>query len=184
MTTFAPGIYEGIPMPVYREAEGVNHSAAKEIDISPRHYLQLLTADKKEPTPAQVIGTIFHSAVLEQKFSEFVIRPAGMIFTTKEGKDWRDKQTKPIIDQETACNINGMVASVRNHPLASTVLYGNGNSEVSAWKKDIYTELVVKGRADRITMDKENKMVIADLKTCGRGEAAENTHGGAGRFLI
>ncbi len=70
-----------------------------------------------------------------------------------------------------------MVTAVRNHPLASTVLYGNGNSEVSAWKKDIYTEIVIKGRADRITVDRENKTVIADLKTCGRGEASDSEFG-------
>jgi len=86
MKTFAPGLHFNVPMSEYLQAEGVKHSAAKEIDISPRHYLQSLTAEKKEPTAAQVVGTICHSAVLEQDYSGFVIRPKGMIFTTKELK--------------------------------------------------------------------------------------------------
>ncbi len=167
------GIKLGVPFKQYCESPGVNHSSAKEIDTSPKHYLQKITAAEDDPTPAQVTGKITHSAILESDFSGFVVRPKDMSFTTKEGKAWRDAQTKHIIDQETASDIAGMVTAVKNHPLADIILYKtDGNNEVSCWGKHRFTELVIKGRADRVTMDAKDQMTIVDVKTCGRGEAS------------
>ncbi len=167
------GIKLGVPFKQYCEAAGVNHSSAKEMDISAKHYLQKITATDDEPTDAQIIGKVTHSAILESDFSGFVVRPKDVDFRNKEGKAWRDAQTKHIIDQETAGNIAGMVTAVKNHQMANAILYtGNGNNEVSCWGKHRFTELLIKGRADRVTMDAKDAMTLVDVKTVGRGEAS------------
>jgi len=173
MTTPFEGIKLGVPAKDYHASEGVNHSNAKEMDISPRHYLQKITAPPEEPSDAQIIGTITHSAILENDFSGFVIKPEGMTFTTKESKAWRDSQTKQIIKQDEASNISGMATAVKNHPLASRILFSEkGNNEVSCWKIHPTTGLLIKGRADRVTTDNQERTTIVDVKTCGRGEAS------------
>ena len=166
------GIKFGISAQVYRRAPGVNHSNAKEIDLSPLHYLQATTAAEEEPTDAQVIGTILHSAILESDFSGFVVKPKDMTFQTKEGKAWRDAQTKQIITQDVAKNIAGAVVSVKNHELASGILYrSKGNNEVSCWKIHAATGLLIKGRADRVATDNQERTIIADVKSVERGHA-------------
>lgn len=172
-TTELEGIKLGVPAKEYHASEGVNHSSAKEMDISPRHYLQKVTSPPEEPSDAQVIGTITHSAVLESDFSGFVVKPKDMSFATKEGKAWRDSQSKPIITQEIASNIAGMVTSVKNHPMASRMLYqSKGNNEVSCWGRHKWSELLIKGRADRVAEDSDTKTVVIDLKTLERGYGA------------
>lgn len=162
-----------VPMAEYRAAEGISQTSLKQVEISPKHYLSYISEDAKEPTPAQIIGSITHSAVLEQKADGFVVRPEGMKFTTKEGMAWKAAQTLPIIDSETHANIYGMTLAVQNHPMARKILYGTGKNEVSVWKRHEPTGLLLKGRADRLTVDGQNLTVVADLKTCERGGAKE-----------
>ncbi len=167
------GMKLNVPAKEYFASPGVNHSSAKEMDTSPKHYLQKITAAEDDPTDAQIIGKLTHSAILESDFSGFVVRPKDMDFRGKEGKAWRDAQTKHIIDQETASDIAGMVTAVKNHALANRMLYTTvGHHEVSCWGKHAGTGLLVKGRADRITEDSQNKTVIIDLKTTDRGGAS------------
>lgn len=173
MTTPFEGIKFGVPAKEYHASEGVNHSNAKEMDLSPRHYLQKISEPPEEPTDAQIMGTITHSAILENDFSGFVVKPEGMTFTTKEGKAWRDSQTKQIINREEASNIAGMVTAIKNHPLAARILFATrGNNEVSCWATHKPTGLLTKGRADRITMDAQDRTVIIDVKTTDRGGAS------------
>lgn len=168
-----PGIHFNIPMAEYRAAEGVSISALKEMGISPRHYLSAISEPPKPPTDAQKIGTVVHSVVLEEDHSHYVIRPHGLKFTTKEGKEWRDSQTKPILDREDADNLHGMVTALKNHPMASRIIYGpGGRNEVCAWKVHERTGLLLKGRADRVTQDGQQKTVVVDLKTAQRGDAS------------
>ena len=135
--------------------------------------MQKVSEPEKEASEAQIIGKITHSAILETDFSGFVVKPDGMNFTTKEGKAWRASQTKQIINQEYASNIASMATSVRNHPLASRILFTEkGHNEVSCWSRHITTELILKGRADRITTDNQGLTTVVDLKTCGYGEAS------------
>lgn len=172
MTTPNENIKLGVPAREYHASQGVNHSSAKEMDISPLHYLQKITAPPEEPSDAQIIGTILHSAILESDYSGFVVKPKDMTFQTKEGKAWRDAQTKPIITQETASNIAGAVTSVKNHTLASSILYNSkGNNEVCCWKLHPATGLLIKGRADRVTADNQERTIIADVKSVERGHA-------------
>jgi len=171
MTTFTPGLHFDIPADIYRAADGVNVSALKEVAISPKHYLQAITAPPKPPTPAQIIGTLTHSAVLENDHSGYVIQPDDYDGRTKEGKAWKAAQTKFPISREDADNLQGMILAIKNHPMASQIIYGEGGkNEVSCFKKHTWTELLLKGRCDRLTMDGDEKVVVVDLKTTERGQ--------------
>lgn len=168
------GIFFGIPMPVYRQADGINQSSLKEMAISPGHYKSRLSEPQKEPTEAMVIGTIIHSAVLENDRSGFVVMPDDYDGRTSEGKKWRAAQTKPSIKSEVATNISGMIASVKRHSMASRILFGEGNNEVSGWANHKDTGLLIKARADRLAMDAKQNTVCVDLKTTDRGGASES----------
>jgi len=168
------GIKLGVPTAEYREADGINISALKEMGTSAKHYLDAITATPEPSTDAQKIGTATHAAVLENDHSTYVIRPHGLKFTTAAGKEWRDAQTKPILDREEAENLHGMVTAIKNHPMANRILFGpGGNNEVCCWKTHETTGLLLKGRADRVTEDSQNKIVVVDLKTCQRGDALQ-----------
>lgn len=173
MNTHDEGIFFNVPMEEYRRAPGINVSALKEIGISPRHYLSKTCEKQKDATEAQIIGTLTHSAVLENDNSGFVVRPDGMKFTTVEGKEWKAKQRLPIIDGETRDNIAQMKVACQNHPVAKRMLYGEGKNEVSCWRKHGPTGLLTKGRADRLTQDSNELTTIVDLKTTERGGASE-----------
>lgn len=160
-------------MAEYRAAEGCNISALKEMALSPRHYLSAINEPPKPPTDAQKIGTATHSAVLENDWSGVVVRPEGMDFRTSEGGKWKKAQTRPIIDREDEKNIWGMSTALKNHPMASRILFGpGGRNEVCAWKVHERTGLLLKGRADRVTQDGQQKTVVVDLKTAQRGDAS------------
>lgn len=171
--TFDPGIHFGIPMEDYRAAEGICQSDLKEVGTSPRHYLTKINADPEKPTDAQRIGQVVHSNILETKLDSFVVRPEDMDYKTKAGREWRDRQTVPILTKEEAVELGGMMAAVRNHPTARSILDAKGNNEVCCWKTHKPTGLLLKGRADRVTTDNKNLTVIADLKTCQHGGGNE-----------
>lgn len=175
MSVFEPnteGVFFDLPEDVYRAAPGVNVSALKDA-ITPAHYRATREAEKpSEPTPAQVFGRAFHAAALEGR-TGYVVKPDGMNFTTKEGKAWRDAQTLPILSQTEAKAIAGMSASLMAHPVAVNVLGSGGRAEVSCFKRDAATGLMLKGRADFLTRDSNDLTAIVDLKTCGFGDASE-----------
>lgn len=170
----SPGIHFGVKMETYRKAEGVNQSSLKEMAISPGHYKSKLSEPPKESTEAMVIGTIIHSAVLENDRSGFVVMPDDFDGRTSEGKKWKSLQTKPAIKPEISANINGMIASVKRHSMASRILFGEGNNEVSGWSVHKKTGILLKARADRLAMDSKQNTVCVDLKSTDRGGASES----------
>ena len=99
----------------------------------------------------------------------YAVRPIGMKFTTKEGMAWRDAQTKTIITNEEFMDIARMRESVLSHPIARSILERPGDNEVAVFKRDEETGLMLKARADRVTMDDQQRTVIPDLKTTQHG---------------
>lgn len=175
------GIHLNIPESEYRKAEGVNQSTLKEMLISPAHYLAKITQPPEPPTDAQIIGTITHRAILQNKFDEFCVKPKDYDGRTKEGKAWIERAKemwgKTYTDLEFVAisidiykNILGMVAACRKHPVAKSILESKGDNEVSCLKMDEQSGLLLKGRADRLTTDAKNFTVVADLKTVQHGE--------------
>jgi len=87
----------------YRQHPAINFSLAKHLLDSPAHFKAAQDEDH-EPSEAMMLGTLTHAFVLEGKDlrDEYALKPDGMSFATKEGKAWRDAQTKPILADEKA----------------------------------------------------------------------------------
>lgn len=70
------GIFAGISNAEYHCGQGISKSGLDIIRRSPMHYHHSLTAERKEPTPDQRIGTIAHALILEpETFWECYARP-------------------------------------------------------------------------------------------------------------
>jgi len=172
-TPYTEGTFFDLDEATYRAAPGVNISALKDAH-TPAHYRAARDAAQPDgPTPAQIFGRACHAFALEGR-TAFVTRPDGLSFTTKEGKAWRDAQSLPILTLSEAESIESMRVSLDNHPIARSVLRSGGQVEVSCFKRDAATGLLLKGRADYLTADINGLTTIVDLKTCGFGDASEN----------
>jgi hypothetical protein len=89
-----------------------------------------------------------------------------MKFTTKDGKAWKEANPGVVVDFDIRLISN----AVWNHDEARAILSAQGSNEVSCWKVEDDTKLLLKGRADRVTTDAAGFTVVADLKTVQRGE--------------
>lgn len=167
------GVFYNLPEGTYRSAPGVNNSTLKLMRRSPRHYLNALESTEKKDSPALLFGRLVHQAILEPyKPKGYVIRPDGLKFNTKEGKAWKDEQTLPIIESSDAERIASIAGSVSEHPLWNDVKAGwgdakSGRTEVSVFKKDPSTGLLLKARIDCLIGKR-----ILDIKTTEDASAA------------
>lgn len=159
------GIFFDLAEDIYRGAPGVNVSNLKKMSTSPAHYRAGIE-QKKESTAAQVFGKMSHLAALEphRLQSEFVLKPEGMSFVSKEGKLWRDSQTQTILDRDTHEAVCGVARSFACHPIAQSIIDG-AKKEVSIFKIHQPTGMMLKGRLDILTEDEDGNTVVADIKT-------------------
>lgn len=110
----------------YRKASGCNFSTLKHLLKSPAHYKAALDDQDDEESEAMAIGTLAHAMVLEGKDLRdlYAIKPAGMSFSTKEGKAWRDQQTLPILGADAAEGIPRIAAAIKANDYAAAILKG------------------------------------------------------------
>lgn len=153
-----------LPEAQYRAAEGLSKSMLDWIapPKTPAHFkakLDGLIPD--EQTPAMRLGSMIHRAILEWDTLDYVVRPEGMVFTTKEGKEWKAAQTKPVITQDEYQTILGMRDSVNAHPAVKRVL-ANAKTEVSLFAS-AEDGVLRKARIDALP---ESGNVIVDIKSC------------------
>jgi len=159
-----------LPEAQYRAAEGISKSALDYIapPRTPAHYRAYIDGLlQTETTPAMRLGSMIHRAILEPDTlgEAWVVRPEGMLFTTKEGKAWRDAQTKPIITADEAATITGMRDSVHAHPAVRRVL-ASAKTEVSLFAND-EDGMLRKARIDALP---DSGNVIVDLKSCSAAD--------------
>jgi hypothetical protein len=153
-----------LPEAQYRAAEGLSKSALDYIapPRTPAHFKAYIDGLlKTETTPAMRLGQMIHRAILEPDALEVSVRPEGMVFTTKEGKEWKAAQTKPVITQDEYQTILGMRDSVNAHPAVKRVL-ANAKTEVSLFAS-AEDGVLRKARIDALP---EGGNVIVDIKSC------------------
>lgn len=155
-----------LPEAQYRAAEGISKSALDYIapPRTPAHYKAYTDGLLyTETTPAMRLGSMIHRAILEPDTVKgaWVVKPEGMTFTTKEGKEWRAAQTLPIITADEAATISGMRDSVHAHPAVKRVL-ANCKTECSLFANGADGVL----RKARIDALPESGNVIVDIKSC------------------
>lgn len=182
------GAFYGLDEPIYRQAPGINQSLLKPFERSPAHYKQSL-ADKHEPTPQMVLGTLVHLLVLEGGFGGRVIekpdvkRPSITAINAKRQSDetkeriefWakfdKEAEGRILATREQIDIAESVTKSIQSHKAARAALCSDGE-EVSLFA-NLETEHGIVLRKCRI--DKPNGNCIVDIKTTTDARDFERT---------
>jgi exodeoxyribonuclease VIII len=142
----------------YHAQEALSASGAKRILRSVAHYLV-----PTETTPAMMLGTAIHTAVLEP--DEFVktycVKPDDVDFRTKEGKDWKaDNYFKTILTASQMATCQGIAASCQSNKITAKLLE-SGKPELSYHVRDPEYDVDLRIRPDFLS----DRGFILDLKS-------------------
>jgi hypothetical protein len=159
------GIVEQLPEEQYFGAAGMSVSGLKKFHTSPAHY-QTSIHMPDEPTEAMLFGRYFHQAVRERENFEklFTCVPEGMRRDErmKAYQDFKaENQGKTILTSNQYEQLACMIDTVDHNSEVLALLQG-GRKEVSMFAIHPIAKVLVKGRADQITVSHE----IPDFKTC------------------
>ena len=149
---------------LYRQIPGVNWSSLKHMAESPLHYKHALTVRSKS-TPAQILGTAAHLAVLEPDAyrDEVAVwtegRRAGKLYDA-----WKECNAGKLwLNAEEDAAARAMGQAVHANPNAAPLLR-TGKAEVPIEWVDEGTGLPCKGRLDWLDLQAD-RAVIVDFKT-------------------
>ena len=158
------------PDPEYRRAEGQSQSHIKTILKSPAHY-QAALRYRWAGSSVMTMGTATHCKVLEgdETFNaQFVCKPDGIKYTTKEGKDWKEAQGRKTIlvndgkDRQWD-SVTGMSTALRELEwFDPTQADYRKYNEVSIYWEDY--GIPCKARLDRV-VNTADETIVVDLKT-------------------
>lgn len=164
-----PGIHM-IPDWEYHGIKSVSSSLLKEMKKSCAHGLEYLnrpTESEKnlseEKKKSFREGKLIERAILEPHRNKgLIVKPAGMSFATKEGKEWRAAHDgDEIITAKEDEMLKGVMASIARHRDASAILKSPGKAQPSLFAIDEETGLPLKARLDWLLEGN----VILDIKT-------------------
>jgi hypothetical protein len=172
---------------IYHSGPGVSKSHLDAIaGKSPKHYWQKYInpeRERQEPTPAMVIGSAVHSAVLEPDLfpTEYVLAPTGINKRTNAGKAEfaafeSANKGRTVLDADDYATCLAIRDAVYRHPVAGGLLTG-GKAEQSFYGIDKETGELMKCRTDYMH---DSGAMIVDLKTTedaspsGFGKSAAN----------
>lgn len=184
LTGIEPGIYPDLSNEQYHNGPGLSKSNLDQIHRSPAHFCAGLERHDP-PTSAMLLGTAFHTAVLEpERFAaEYIVEP---VFNrrTKDGKAaaeaWAAEHAHQTpISAEDMQTVQNMRESVMNNPIARRLI------ETTQHETSVYSELdgvLCKCRPDGWN-PKEG--VIIDLKSAKDASAKEFSRAvAAGRYHV
>jgi hypothetical protein len=156
----------------YHADPAVSKSHLDQVARSPAHYwARFLDPDRvpPDPTPAMVLGTALHTAVLEPHLwgEQFAVPPQAFDRRTKAGKELAqafeaETQGKTVLTPDDAARIKRMADAVHQHPASSFLLDLPGTREASYFWDDEETGLRCKCRPDWHSADCR---IIVDVKT-------------------
>jgi exodeoxyribonuclease VIII len=168
------GLIANLDIEAYHSGPGVSKSLLDKIDQSPAHYLYAKAAPKKDPTPAQRIGTLAHTAILEPHKLKTVVGPD----LNKNAKEWKAFVAEAkasgleVVSKDEQELLEGMARSIQCHPSASWLIGTPGKVENSAYWTDPSTGLLCRCRPDKLLVT-EKGLVLVDLKTTEDASEAE-----------
>jgi PDDEXK-like domain of unknown function (DUF3799) len=172
--------HPGLSNEDYHRLKAVSPSQIKVLGRSPLHYFdQFLAEDreKREPTPAMLMGTALHTAVLEPELwdSTIAVPPQAFDRRSKAGKELaaefeRESAGKIVLSPDDADQVRRMADAVRKHPAAGFLLELPGRREASYTWKDPATGLECKTRPD---WHSEDGRIVVDVKTTRDASRAE-----------
>jgi hypothetical protein len=123
-----------MPSAEYHRRPEVNKSLLDLIEAAPAKAKARLDGAPSEPTPAMLLGTAFHAAVLEP---ETLIKSPEFNKRSKEGKAEaeafaQEHAGKVIVDPDTFATVQGMREGVMRHPVARRI-FDDGIPEQSCF---------------------------------------------------
>lgn len=128
--------------------------------------------EPENKTPAKELGKAVHTLILEgmDAFNAaHVIKPQGIDYRTKDGKAWRDAQTRAIVDADDWVMIRRMWNAVMADPMAARVFTDGKPEQTLVWQ-DQATGVWLKSRPDWLP----NKLtVIPNYKTAISAKPSE-----------
>jgi hypothetical protein len=172
-------IVRGMPFPEYLAHPALGSGAIRQYLQSPAHYRHYLQTRGEPPTPAMLLGSAIHCAVLEpREFNARYVKAIDMDRRTKAGKaEWLEfverNQGKVVLTSEqydTAWAVRDTLLAMPEYRAVSNG--GIGDVEVSAFWTDPETGLELKARADSL----DGMATCIDLKSA----ADASPHGFAG----
>lgn len=162
MQELKDGIYYDMPMDDYLSLPYMSSSGVTDMQISVgTFWANHVDPDREEKkTDATSFGTLFHTMILEpEKMAQYVIKPEGMNFSTKEGKQWKKEAVAEgllIVTNEDMEKCELMKNNLHKSGLMKH--FEDGLSEVTLiWSEG---DVKCKARIDRLT-----DCMSIDLKT-------------------
>lgn len=156
------GIYLNMPEDTYHALPFLSASACKDMYISEGQFLANFSGDVKKESDALTKGSAYHKYLLEgaEAFNkDYAVKPSGMSFATKAGKEWRENNIgKKVISSDVFDEIlkrSEDLATIE-HPIK------NGLSEVSVIWTEMYGGVEVRCKA---RIDYMSPSHVFDLKT-------------------
>lgn len=152
----------------YHNSNGFSRSQLMLFDKSPHHFWYNYIsgfAVKKESTPDMVIGSAFHTALLEPELydSEFAIMPSLDRRTTKGKEEYalfcESVSNKTVLTHEQDITIRNMANLVKEHEIVTTLL------DESVFEKSIFWTDKETGLQFKCRPDIWSEKMIVDVKT-------------------
>jgi hypothetical protein len=144
-------------------------SALKAFAKSPNHYIAYCN-QQLEQTPAMLLGSAIHCAILEPKELDkrYCIAPQ-VDRRTKEGKaEWeaftKEAGDKHILTREQSYALNAATAAILGDPASADIV-----KAASAFEQEITNQIL--GTTYKGILDIRGEGFIADIKTCSDASA-------------
>ena len=154
----------------YNAAPGVRRSDLWKISESPEKYKYAIE-HPIEPSPAMIFGAATHKYILEPNgfYDEYAVAPQGIDRRTKDGKAaWAQFEEanagKTIISAEDFTVINDMQSVLKDCHMATTLIYGKGQTETPFFWTDKDTGEQCKVKLDRLVRIGK-RFAVVDYKT-------------------
>jgi hypothetical protein len=163
---FLPGVYENMTPTVYHRQNSFSRHDMLKAAVPAKLKWHKDHPGEDKPTPAQVIGSAFHTRLLEPKVfdTRYVVSPFED-YRSKGAKEWRDeflKKGMTAISGDDMEMIDMMVQSAREHSDYSKVFgLGGLRRELTVIAKDPGTGLLIRARYDIVP----NANLLADIKS-------------------
>lgn len=165
------GLVKDMPAERYHAIPAMSAGGLKRMRQSPAHFYGMQLDPNRpppgEPTAAMKNGTLVHCAIFEpdQVAARYVVKPDGMSFASKAGKEWRDANAdREPVDADQMAAALAQAAAVRRLPEVAALL-SDGYGESSAFWLDPDTGELCKCRPDW-TSPAGDGVILVDGKTC------------------
>ena len=168
---FTPGIYDGVPLSVYRQARGVSHSDLSLFSRSPARYAAGI-ADPNQEFEARDEFTmllrlaLFHPHAFGDGDSHSLCPKEPLAPERCSTASGGASSELPVITKDEVANILAARDAVCAHPAARSLLTAVGEYDVSIFGCHPGTGLMLRARLDRLVEDAQGRPWIIEIKPC------------------